>query len=300
MFERQIYKKQAREQLKHRWTHPILIEFILVGAIMGASMIFSVMVLVTTVFSQTGNLPYGMQNVDPVDAVAMLKSFFPVYIIGMLLYTALYGIVTLALHYFYMAFSKDNNATRINTFFRGLSFWTKGITSFFWWSLWMFLWVLPFAIPFFASWLGMIFDNSFLALEQRLDASFWIFFAMCILFYVPIFVKGIDYSQMFFIIAENPTISVRKAMKMSIAMTRGYKWKFFVMLLSFLGWFYLSALTLYILLLWLIPYVFTSFAYAYQYMKQNAIDRKVLTAADFGQEETFIAIEKTSAEETPV
>ena len=50
--------------------------------------------------------------------------------------------------------------------------------------------------------------------------------------------------MIFFILAENPGISVRKAMNMSKAMTKGFKWDLFVMDLSFVGWGILSLLTL--------------------------------------------------------
>lgn len=287
MFERKIYKRQAREQLKNRWTHPILIKLILVGASMGVSMIFIIIALLSTVFFQLPTLSQGSQNIDPNDVVDMLKSIIPGYIFGMLLYIAVYGVVTLALHYFYLSFSKDNNTSTVNTFFKGFSFWIKGILGYFWWFLWIFLWVLPLVIPTWGMLAVILIENN-----STNSPLFWIYFTCCIFVWVPITIKGIAYSQMFFIIAENPTISVQKAMKMSIAMTRGFKWKFFVMLLSFLGWFYLSMLTLYILLLWLLPYMFTSFAYAYQSMKKDVIDRKILIHADFEQKENIPAIAK--------
>lgn len=56
------------------------------------------------------------------------------------------------------------------------------------------------------------------------------------MFFVPGIVKSIAYSQMFFILDEHPDIGVRKAMRVSKEITKGYKGELFLMGLSFLGW----------------------------------------------------------------
>ena len=103
-----------------------------------------------------------------------------------------------------------------------------------------------------------------------------------LLFVIPGIVKALAYSQTFFIVAENPHISVRKAMRLSIAMTKGYKGDLFVLGLSFIGWALLSTLTLYIGYLWLTPYINVTQVNAYRFLKQSAFDRGVLKPEDFG------------------
>nr|MCG0056803.1 DUF975 family protein [Escherichia coli] len=49
----------------------------------------------------------------------------------------------------------------------------------------------------------------------------------------------------------------------------GYKWTYFLLLLSFIGWGILSIITLGIGLLWLVPYVTTSLGVFYEKLKAN-------------------------------
>ena len=99
---------------------------------------------------------------------------------------------------------------------------------------------------------------------------------------IPGIVKALAYSQTFFIVAENPHISVRKAMRLSIAMTKGYKGDLFVLGLSFIGWALLSTLTLYIGFLWLSPYINATLVNTYRFLKQSAFDCGVFKPEDFG------------------
>lgn len=123
-------------------------------------------------------------------------------------------------------------------------------------------------------------NNWYNALLSSLWNLLWVTLWSC-LFVVPGIVKAISYSQMFFIIAENPKIGARKAMQLSKIITQGHKGDLFTMGLSFLGWFCLAALTAGIGLLWLSPYVTVSFANAYYDLKQSAIHEGKLQFSDF-------------------
>ena len=92
----------------------------------------------------------------------------------------------------------------------------------------------------------------------------------------------VAYSQTLFILAEYPSVSVRKALKISMAITKGYKADLFLLELSFIGWALLSVLTAYIGLLWLCPYMQTTLVNAYQYLKADALRRGVITREDLG------------------
>ncbi len=102
-----------------------------------------------------------------------------------------------------------------------------------------------------------------------------------LLFIIPGIIKSIAYSQMFFIIVENPKIGVMKAMKLSMILTDGHKWDLFLMTLSFIGWELLSLLTCGLLQLWLTPYKTMSFCNAYKYLKAVAIKNGRLKLEDF-------------------
>lgn len=80
-------------------------------------------------------------------------------------------------------------------------------------------------------------------------------FLWSLLLIIPGIIKSIAYSQIFFILADNPKLGPSDVLKKSEDMMRGNKWKFFCLLLRFTGWFILSLLTLGIGFIWLIPYV---------------------------------------------
>lgn len=71
------------------------------------------------------------------------------------------------------------------------------------------------------------------------------------------------YSQVNFIILDNPKFDVIDAMRHSRTLMDGKKWKFILMILSFLGWILLCILTLGIGFLWLMPYLYTTLAAFY-------------------------------------
>ncbi len=62
------------------------------------------------------------------------------------------------------------------------------------------------------------------------------------------------FSQAFFILAEDRSKSITECLSESAEMMKGYKWEFFVLELSFIGWWIVSALTLGIGGLWVAPY----------------------------------------------
>lgn len=88
-----------------------------------------------------------------------------------------------------------------------------------------------------------------------------------ILLIVPGVIAALGLSQTFFIMAENPGISGVDAMKESWEMMKGYKTQLFMLGLSFIPWVLLSVLTLFIGLLWLLPYIYVSYAHFHLQLK---------------------------------
>lgn len=161
-----------------------------------------------------------------------------------IVFVIILGLFAIASSYFYLKLVMTKSKMKFNDFFIGLGFyWKKGILGGLCFFLWVFLWSL--------------------------------------LFFVPGIVKAISYSQMFFIMVENPKINIRKAMHISKIMMEGHKTDYFVMILSFLGWAIVSSLTMFIGYIFLIPYMNASFANAYLYLKMEAFNKKTLTPADF-------------------
>ena len=80
-------------------------------------------------------------------------------------------------------------------------------------------------------------------------------FLWSLLFIIPGIIAGISYAMAPYIIAEHPEIKAADAIKLSKEMMKGHKGEFFILQLSFIGWFLLSLLTLGIGLIFLSPYV---------------------------------------------
>lgn len=67
---------------------------------------------------------------------------------------------------------------------------------------------------------------------------------LCALFFiVPGIIIGYAYSQAMYILAENPGIGAREALRRSEKMMKGHKMELFVLDLSFIGWHLLALVT---------------------------------------------------------
>jgi uncharacterized membrane protein len=62
-------------------------------------------------------------------------------------------------------------------------------------------------------------------------------------------------------------------------MTKGCRGKLFLLELSFIGWGLLAAITAYIGFLWLMPYMRTTQAMAYRYLKEKAFEQGLFVTA---------------------
>lgn len=135
----------------------------------------------------------------------------------------------------YLKMSYSPEPIKMGDFFYGFRYFGRAIGTYMWYVLWEFLWSLLFIIP------GLI--------------------------------KNYAYSQIFYIAAENPKLSVRKSMKLSMIITKGYKWKLFVLDLTFVGWMLLSGLfTSNLGSIWIMPYMYLTKINAYHYIMQEAIE----------------------------
>ena len=105
----------------------------------------------------------------------------------------------------------------------------------------------------------------------------WIYLWMFLLI-IPGIVKMYAYSMTALILADCPNVTARDALKLSMRMTNGHKMKLFVLSLSFIGWFILSAFTLYILaIVFVIPYYYTAFAGYYVELRDKALADGTIT-----------------------
>jgi len=95
-----------------------------------------------------------------------------------------------------------------------------------------------------------------------------------LLLIIPGIIMSFAYSQAFFILADNPNMKTTDILRTSNAMMKGYKMKYFLLGLSFIGWSILCVLTIGIGFLWLSPYIKVSFTNFYEDVKNAYISNQ--------------------------
>ncbi len=95
-------------------------------------------------------------------------------------------------------------------------------------------------------------------------------FLWSLLFVIPGIIKSYEYCMVPYILAENPQISCERAFELSRKMTKGEKWKIFVLDLSFIGWRILGVLCCCVGQVFVEPYYEATFAELYQIMREKA------------------------------
>lgn len=105
-------------------------------------------------------------------------------------------------------------------------------------------------------------------------------FLWFLLLIIPGIVKAYAYSMVPYILADNPNIGAKKAIRLSNEMTDGHKFDMFVLDLSFIGWYLLGALALGIGVLFVMPYENATGAELYIVLRQNALDYNMCTYED--------------------
>jgi uncharacterized membrane protein len=97
-------------------------------------------------------------------------------------------------------------------------------------------------------------------------------FLWFLLFFFPGIVKAYAYRMTPYILAENPHIGTRRAVELSNRMTRGHKWRMFVLDLSFIGWFLLGTIAFFVGVLFVLPYYNATQAELYLTLRRQALD----------------------------
>ncbi|HCW05151.1 MAG TPA: hypothetical protein DGK91_11875, partial [Clostridium sp.] len=110
--------------------------------------------------------------------------------------------------------------------------------------------------------------SPFVPFLPEVDSSITSAFINLLVILTPLMIVAFLYVLVPFIIYDNPGITARASLKISREMMKGFKLKFFTLCLSFMGWF---ALCLFcscgIAFLWLLPYMFSSFANFYENLR---------------------------------
>ena len=102
-----------------------------------------------------------------------------------------------------------------------------------------------------------------------------------LLFIIPGIVKSLAWSQVPYLLAENPGMSGKRARELSDQMTMGHKWDLFVLGLSFIGWNLLGALACGVGVLFVAPYVQATYAEAYAFLRAQALEKGLALPGEF-------------------
>ncbi|MDR3125523.1 MAG: DUF975 family protein [Candidatus Nomurabacteria bacterium] len=89
-----------------------------------------------------------------------------------------------------------------------------------------------------------------------------------LLLVIPGIVKGYAYSQIFFLLADDPKLDPAEAQKKSIAMMNGHKGELFVLHLSFIPWWLLVTITFGLAAIYVGPYFQATLAQFYANLKK--------------------------------
>lgn len=90
-----------------------------------------------------------------------------------------------------------------------------------------------------------------------------------LLLIVPGIIKSISYSQTLYILRDHPEYSATEAITESRRLMDGYKWKYVLFLLSFIGWFLLTAITFGLAWFFVGPYFSAAQAVFYDELKEQ-------------------------------
>lgn len=186
-------------------------------------------------------------------AIITAVSIIPIAgVIALILCT---GAFTLGINIYFLKFVRAQQP-KIEDMFLGFKLFGKSLGLVLLMSLIVTLWLLLGIIP------GML---------VMINVNEVIGAVLYILLSIPAIVVSFGYSQYIYILADNPDMKVTDILRTSKVMMNGYKMKYFLLGLSFIGWALLGILTFGIGYLWLMPYIHTSLTNFYEDVKNNYI-----------------------------
>ena len=266
-FDRPKYKSFALMQLKGRWKTAIfatLISIILLS-------IFSV------TQKQTSDLSYSQIAALSEQQLLEYINSNPMYsgagFVLSLIYFIINSIVEIVLVSLFLIYSRSPEPVRLKNYFEGYNKWARGILTGLWKFLWLFLWGLI-AVPVIIAF-AFILALTGIGSNMTLDTIATIHLISPIILFIsliPMLIKSIEYSFIFFFTAEFPELGIRKALRLSILLAKGHRWDIFKLDFSFIGWFLLGCLSLGIGFLWILPYYYMTMTNTYHALLQDALE----------------------------
>ena len=154
----------------------------------------------------------------------------------------------------------------IGRLFDGFKFFGKSLGAYLLVCLFMILWSLLMVVP------GIVAAIAIPAMQSSSSNAVLlipILIVVGILGILPVIRASLAYSQVFYILSDNPSTGAYEAIQISVSMMDGLKWKYFCLGFRFIGWFLLCLLTCFIGFLFLYPYIMTTYAHFYDDVRGN-------------------------------
>lgn len=151
-------------------------------------------------------------------------------------------------------------------------------------SIVSFLFVPAFNLGIYSLYLGLIKGekptiNKFLNKITSFGKALWLqilidvfTFLWTMLLIIPGIVKYLSYSMAFYILAENPQMTAREALNESKRLMDGHKMDYFILMLSFIWWYFLAGVTFGIAYIYVCPYVYATNANFYREITSDTND----------------------------
>ena len=260
-FDRKKYKSFALMQLKGRWKPAVF------------ATIISLVILTLFSLTQTQSSSYTFSQLLTASVDDLLNS--PILPSGRdtilsIIQTIMDFVIDIVLYSFFLIFTRSPDPVSLNSYFAGYNKWGRGILCGLWRVLWLFLWALL-AIPLLIIFTIII---TLTQIDITEDSTLLTVLSLIILLvgFIPMFIKSIEYSFATIFAAEFPDVGIRKALRLSITITKGHRWELFVLELSFLGWFLFGFVTFCIGFFWVLPYYHLTQINAYHALLQDALE----------------------------
>lgn len=114
--------------------------------------------------------------------------------------------------------------------------------------------------------------NTYLIHLGTLIVKYLLICLYTLLLIVPGIIKAMAYSQVNYIRAENKEQDIMACLKESEELMDGHKMEYFIMQLSFIGWWIVSGLTFGIALIYVLPYYSTTMTMYYRSLRPVVIE----------------------------
>ncbi|MCK5811950.1 MAG: DUF975 family protein [Clostridiales bacterium] len=130
-------------------------------------------------------------------------------------------------------------------------------------------------------------DNKYLSIVKVMFFKNLFVFLWTLLFIIPGIIKSYAYMMVPYLLADNPNLGYKEALRLSDEMTKGYKLDIFILDLSFIGWYLLGLITCGVGVLFVKPYHDATHAELYIELLGEPKDKVIIEDDQVLDDQTF-------------